>query len=82
MLEAVARICSEPLTETELLAVGNEIAKAIYADPASESLSLLMVSPWLPSGDFLEQDPNLDPISTEYQLFLWDADRPLDGNWD
>lgn len=82
MLEAVVRICSAPLTEEGLLEVGNEIAKAIYGEPASESLTLLMVSPWLPSGEYLDQDPNLDPISTDYELFLWDADRPLDGNWD
>ena len=79
--EAVARVCSDPLTRSELLTVGNSIAQAIYSAPGHDRLSRLMVSPWVPDGNTVQQDPAMDPINTDYHLFLWDHAGPLDSNW-
>ena len=82
MFEAVARVCSNPLTHDQLAEVGNAIAIAIYAAPEHKSLTRLIVAPWVPDGDSVQPDPQLDAISTDYELYLWDHAGPLDGNWD
>ncbi len=80
--EVVARVCSDFLMREELVAVGNSIAKAVYAVPTHEQVTLLMISPWVPDGDSVKQDENLGVIQTDYELFLWDTtNRPLDSNW-
>ena len=71
--EVVARVCSDPLMRDELVAVGDSIAKAIYAVPTHELVTLLMISPWVPDGDSVKQDDNLGVIQTDYELFLWDG---------
>lgn len=80
MFEAVARICSEPLSLDELKAVATTIAQAIYADPANETVSLLKVSSWVPDGSgSIDQQQSVD---TDYQMYLWDADPSLlPSNW-
>ncbi|WP_163185964.1 hypothetical protein [Cellulosimicrobium sp. SL-1] len=80
MVEAVARICSDSLTEDELTAVATTIAQAIYADPSHEALTMLKVSSWVPDGDGkITQEQSVD---TDYELFLWDADASLlPSNW-
>jgi hypothetical protein len=80
MVEAVARICSEPLTADELTAVATTIAQAIYKDPSHETLTLLKVSSWVPDGaGSIKQEHSVD---TDYELFLWDADPSLlPSNW-
>ena len=80
--EVVVRVCSDPLMRDELVAVGNRIAKAIYAVPTHEQVTLLMISPYVPDGDSVKHDDNLRVIQTDYELFLWDTtNRPLDSNW-
>jgi hypothetical protein len=81
-VEVVARVCSAGLDRAELVDVGNAIAQVLYADPSRDSVTLLMVSSYVPTGDFLDSQPNLDPIRSDFELFLWDggADR-LDSNW-
>ncbi|MFD6093977.1 hypothetical protein ACFWGN_17825 [Oerskovia sp. NPDC060338] len=82
MVEAVARICSEPLSKDELTAIATTIAQAIYADPSHETVALLKVSSWVPvsdGSDALTEDQSLD---TDYQTYLWDADPSLlPSNW-
>lgn len=82
MVEAVARICSEPLSKDELTTVATTIAQAVYADPSHETVALLKVSSWVPvsdGSDALTQDQSLD---TDFQMYLWDADPSLlPSNW-
>lgn len=81
-VEVAVRLCSAGLTRTELIDAGNEIAKAIYAVPAHETVSVLTVSAWAPKGGKIDRQASLDAIRTEYSLFLWDnTSRPLSGNW-
>lgn len=70
MLEAVARVCSEPMTEVKLIEIATAIAAAIYADPSHVALSTLTVSSWHPAGQQLEQGETVRV--DDYQLYLWD----------
>ena len=70
MLDVVARVCSEPMTEAEVIDVATTIAAAIYADPSHESVSTLTVSSWHPLGQSLEQGETV--TTDDYQLYLWD----------
>ncbi|SDR70505.1 hypothetical protein [Microbacterium paraoxydans] len=78
-VEAVARVCSDGLTDDELVDVGEAIAATLYAHPIHETLTLLKVSSWVPTGDHLDRDPGVDVITTDYELYLWDDPRP--SNW-
>lgn len=82
MIEAVVRVCSDPMTEAELVDVASAIAVAIKSDPASELLSVLVVSSWSPGeGEYLQQD---ESVTSDFQLYTWDpgAGAPLSSNWD
>lgn len=82
MLEIVARVCSSGLDRDSLVDAGNEIAAAIYAAPEHASVTLLMVSSYVPTGDFLDKQPDLDVVQTDYELYLWDAEpASLASNW-
>lgn len=82
MLEVVARVCSSGLDHDSLVDVGSEIAAAIYAAPEHSSVTLLMVSSYVPTGDFLDKQPDLDVVQTDYELYLWDAEpASLASNW-
>lgn len=78
-VEVVARVCSDGLDDAELVDVGNAIAGALYADPAHETITTLVVSSLVPSGEYLDSDPGVDSITTDYELYLWDDPRP--SNW-
>lgn len=81
-VEVVARVCSPGIDRAALVASANEIAKAIYASPARESVTRLVVSAWKPSGKYLDRDPVGGSVSTDYELFLWTSTAPsLDSNW-
>ena len=83
MVEAVARVCSAGVDRAELVEAGNAIAQAIYADPSHDSVTLLMVSSYTPAGEYLDKQPGIDVIKTDYELFLWDAGaETLDRNWE
>lgn len=82
-VEVVARVCSEGVDRSGLVEAGNAIAKAIYADPSRDTVTLLMVSSWVPTGDYLDMQPDLDRIQTDYELYLWDAEPSrLASNWE
>lgn len=82
-LDAVVRICSEPLGPDGLVDVGNQIAAAVYASDARDLLSRLVISPLVPDGDAIVQDPATRPRSTDYAAHSWDpATGPHDGNWE
>lgn len=72
MLEAVARVCSTPLSGADLVAVATTIAAAIYADPSHEQLAVLVVSSWTPDDgtEYLEQVATI--TAANYQNYLWD----------
>lgn len=82
-VEVVARICSDGVDRAKLIEAGNSIAQAIYADPSHDTVTLLMISSYVPTGDYLDKQPNLDTIKTDYELYLWDADEDsLASNWE
>ncbi|NLP82566.1 hypothetical protein HF576_01765 [Microbacterium sp. CFH 90308] len=71
--EAVVRICSEPIDREQLVVVGNIIAKTIYSDPSHESLSVLVVTSWVPDGAGSVE--TADSIRTrDYSVILWDSE--------
>ncbi|WP_264674897.1 hypothetical protein [Microbacterium sp. YJN-G] len=42
-----------------------------------------MVSSYVPTGEYLDKQPGLGVIQSDYELFLWDADESmLDSNWE
>lgn len=82
MSELVARVCSAGADRAALVEAGNAIAAAIYADPAGESVTNLSVSAWVPSGEHLDRDPAVDSITTDFELYLCDAEPDrLSSNW-
>ncbi|WP_152641720.1 hypothetical protein [Microbacterium hydrocarbonoxydans] len=81
-VEVVARVCSGGIDRAELIDVGNSIARAIYADASHDTVTLLMVSSYVPAGEYLDKQPDLDVIQTDYELYLWDAEpSTLGRNW-
>lgn len=82
MSEVVVRLCSAPLTDDELVDVAVIIARAIYAAPGHDTVSLLKVSSWVPDGsDSVKQDHSA--TTDDYQLTLWDAaDDLVKVGWD
>ncbi len=78
--EAVSRICSSTLTEYEHRAIATEIARAIYASGAGESLASLRVTSWVPDGDAIADAGSLRV--EDYGLVLWDSTTAnLDAMW-
>ena len=71
--DLIARVCGGSLSSSELIAAGIAIAAAIYADPARDRLSVLVVAPWTAIGsDAIIADPSGVAISTDYQAHRWD----------
>lgn len=83
MIDAVARICSNVMSKSDVIAVANAIAVSIKGDPSSDILSVLIVQAWHPGADgFLSQG---ESVTTDFQSYTWDASAsavPLDINWD
>ncbi|CAN7244516.1 hypothetical protein LJR045_001005 [Microbacterium sp. LjRoot45] len=80
-LEIIARVCSSGLSREQLIDAANAIAVALYGSPDVDDITLLLVSSWVPSGEYLDRDPGVDVVQTDYELYLWDADVSLDGHW-
>lgn len=82
MVEAVARICSGGMTRDQLVEAGGAIARSLAASPFGDTLTKLTVSPYTPSGQYLDRDPDTQPITTDFELFIWDAEpSTLARNW-
>ena len=79
MTEAVARVCSEPMTEDELIDIATAIAVAIKPSKASDDLAVLVVSAWQPDGDSIAQG---ETVRSDYQLFTWEPGSPTARNWE
>jgi len=78
--EAVSRICSMPLTESEHRTIATEIARAIYMSGAGESLVSLHVTSWVPDGDTVTDAGSLRV--DDYAVVLWDSETAnLDAMW-
>lgn len=81
MLEAVVRVCSEPLSDEQVAGIANAMATAIYAAPAKERLSDLYVSTYVPGAGGTERG-GLSLKTESYQSYLWDAgDERIVRNW-
>ena len=71
--DLIARVCGGSLSRIELIAAGTAIAAAIYADPARDLLSVLVVAPWTAMGSGgIAADPSEVAISTDYPAHRWD----------
>ncbi|WP_457100609.1 hypothetical protein [Microbacterium sp. P5_E9] len=71
--DLIARVCGGSLSRIELIAAGTAIAAAIYADPARDLLSVLVVAPWTAIGsNAIAADPSGVAISTDYPAHRWD----------
>lgn len=82
-LDAVVRICSDPLAPDELIDVANELAVTLYGSAARELVGRLTVSPWVPDGEAIAQDTAIRARSTDFPAHAWDpSSGPLDSNWE
>jgi hypothetical protein len=72
--DVTARVCGDYLNKTELVAAATAVAKAIADSPSSSQVAVLTVAAWRPVGaEALGEDPNLAPVTTEFQLYDWSA---------
>lgn len=79
MNEAVARVCSYPMTEDELIEIATAIAVAMKPSKVSDDLAVLVVSAWHPDGDSIAQG---EAVQSDYQLFTWEPGSPMASNWE
>lgn len=82
-LDAVVRLCSEGLSEAELRSAATAVALAI--EPAQRpELSRLIVSSWVPSGQYIDQEGSASV--QDYEIYLWAGDFAdgidPDDRWD
>jgi hypothetical protein len=81
-LEAVVRVCGDPVSSTELKEIGDGLAASIAAHPASDDLTTLIVEPWSRvSSDAISADPQRPAIRTDFQEHDWSnpAAPPVDA---
>lgn len=82
LFDVTADVCSQPLPRSALIAVANEVALAIAADPSSAQVGDLVVTGWVPADDgTLEESLS---VRTDFPAHTWQrgSARPLSSNWE
>lgn len=80
MYETVVRVCSEPLSNADLIEVGNAVAVPLAQSPAADTLTTLIITGWSPDGKYLKKDAS---VTADFQMYTWnpDAAAPISSNW-
>ncbi|MFD4957162.1 hypothetical protein [Microbacterium sp. NPDC058389] len=81
MYEAVARVCSSPLTRDQLVDAGTAIGAAVYATASAPTLATLAVEAWEPGDKYLREGETI--VAHDFQSYLWDnTNGAIDAAWE